>query len=371
MSKYDPLKIFLKSLNKTTIVLSFQEIERILKDSLPPSASNHGAWWSNDITHHVHARAWLEAGWLVESPIEAIRTHKVTFSKIINETGYEKTYEREKSYKDNEQANKQRITSGIDYYGVLGLSRNATAEEIKNAYRELAQLLHPDKHGGSKAAEERFKQIQTAYEILSDSAKKSEYDEMTGYSNGDKPQDFWSYQETQESTHKKERQTSAQKEGGPEYSNSQEYDDYIIDNEISRNLNTHQSNKNTTSPVKIIIGIFIAVFIIPIIMRSCQQQTEPSSKPVPNRPRIEYTLPKTEGTSITVKSNILTEYFGISNEQRQRSNLFTKDSYEYRYNGNGTWTITKKGAVINTPNNNYIDTNNKEEVENYLHGLGF
>jgi hypothetical protein len=98
MSKYDPLKEFLQNSNKTTMVLTFQEIEHILKDSLPPSASNHSAWWSNDITHHVHARAWLEAGWLVESPTEAIRTHIVTFSKITYEKEHEKTYEREKPY---------------------------------------------------------------------------------------------------------------------------------------------------------------------------------------------------------------------------------------------------------------------------------
>lgn len=107
------------------------------------------------------------------------------------------------------------------------------------------------------------------------------------------------------------------------------------------------------------------------IVQGCPAKKEPDRLPSPGiEPRIEYVLPKTDGEYITVKSDILTEYFGISYEQRQKSDLFMKDAYEYRYNGNGTWTITKKSAV-NSTDKNYIDTNNKNEVENYLHSLGF
>lgn len=63
-----------------------------------------------------------------------------------------------------------------DYYEVLGISKNATPDEIKSAYRKLAMKHHPDKHNGDKAAEEKFKEISEAYEVLEDPQKKSVYD---------------------------------------------------------------------------------------------------------------------------------------------------------------------------------------------------
>lgn len=60
-----------------------------------------------------------------------------------------------------------------DYYKVLGVSKDATKEEIKKAYRKLAHKYHPDKKGGDEA---RFKEVNEAYQILSDDAKKSQYD---------------------------------------------------------------------------------------------------------------------------------------------------------------------------------------------------
>ncbi len=63
-----------------------------------------------------------------------------------------------------------------DPYDVLGVGRNATADEIKKAYRQMAIKFHPDKNAGDKAAEERFKEAASAYEILSDPEKKARYD---------------------------------------------------------------------------------------------------------------------------------------------------------------------------------------------------
>lgn len=63
-----------------------------------------------------------------------------------------------------------------DYYGLLGVSRDASAAEIKKAYRKVALEHHPDRNAGSKEAEERFKQATKAYEVLRDSEKRARYD---------------------------------------------------------------------------------------------------------------------------------------------------------------------------------------------------
>ena len=66
----------------------------------------------------------------------------------------------------------------VDYYQVLGLKKGATPEEIKKSYRKLAVKYHPDKNPGSKEAEEKFKEINEAYAVLSDPQKKAQYDQF-------------------------------------------------------------------------------------------------------------------------------------------------------------------------------------------------
>ncbi len=68
------------------------------------------------------------------------------------------------------------MASKKDYYEVLGVGRSVTQEEIKKAYRKLALQHHPDKHKGDKKAEEKFKEIGEAYEVLSDPQKREAYD---------------------------------------------------------------------------------------------------------------------------------------------------------------------------------------------------
>lgn len=63
-----------------------------------------------------------------------------------------------------------------DFYQTLGVTKSATADEIKKAYRKLAMQYHPDKNQGNKTAEEKFKELSEAYEVLSDTEKKKNYD---------------------------------------------------------------------------------------------------------------------------------------------------------------------------------------------------
>ena len=69
-------------------------------------------------------------------------------------------------------------TTKQDYYELLGVSRKAPVKEIRAAYRKLARKYHPDLNPGDKSAEEKFKQIQEAYEVLSDAKKRQTYDQF-------------------------------------------------------------------------------------------------------------------------------------------------------------------------------------------------
>jgi curved DNA-binding protein len=82
-----------------------------------------------------------------------------------------------------------------DYYQTLGVSKKASEKEIKKAYRKLAQKYHPDKNPGDKTSEEKFKDINEAYEVLSDAEKRSKYDQFGSQWQqferaGGRPEDF-------------------------------------------------------------------------------------------------------------------------------------------------------------------------------------
>src|SRR6202050_2507259 len=95
-------------------------------------------------------------------------------------------------------------TSKTDYYELLGVPRKAAVKDIRAAYRKLARKYHPDLNPGDKSAEEKFKQIQEAYEVLSDAKKRQMYDQFgfnvpgagggpapgAGYGGGASPEDI-------------------------------------------------------------------------------------------------------------------------------------------------------------------------------------
>jgi len=72
-----------------------------------------------------------------------------------------------------------------DYYETLGVNRAAGEEEVKKAYRKLALQYHPDRNPGDKEAEEKFKEISEAYQVLSDAQKRAQYDQFGHAAFGD------------------------------------------------------------------------------------------------------------------------------------------------------------------------------------------
>src|SRR5579859_7903907 len=78
-------------------------------------------------------------------------------------------------------------TTKQDYYELLGVSRKANAKEIRTAFRKLARKYHPDLNPGDKSSEEKFKQLQEAYDVLSDTKKRQMYDQHGFYSDNFQP----------------------------------------------------------------------------------------------------------------------------------------------------------------------------------------
>src|SRR6476619_3481915 len=74
-----------------------------------------------------------------------------------------------------------------DYYGILGVKKSASAEDIRKAFRKLARKYHPDVNPGDKSAEEKFKQMSEANDVLSDPKKRKIYDQLGYYSDNIDP----------------------------------------------------------------------------------------------------------------------------------------------------------------------------------------
>jgi curved DNA-binding protein len=104
-----------------------------------------------------------------------------------------------------------------NYYDILDLPRGATSEDIKRSYRRLARQYHPDLNPGDKAAEDRFKDIGEAYDVLSDTAKRAQYDQFGQY---------WNQQGFQEKTAPASRPRGWTGRSGPGTSDEVDFSKY-------------------------------------------------------------------------------------------------------------------------------------------------
>lgn len=154
------------------MVLSFEEIEDVLGFSLPASASKHSAWWANG--GHTQASAWLDAGWLVESPTGAVHTHTVTFIKETTEKKYEKTYHKNPHNEQNEQTNSKKLHNTpqeiFAYFNCTFPPQDK--HQLRESYLRMIKENHPDKVAGMaksfvELAERKTKEINDMYEKAS------------------------------------------------------------------------------------------------------------------------------------------------------------------------------------------------------------
>ncbi|MCR4952991.1 MAG: DnaJ domain-containing protein [Treponema sp.] len=174
-----------------------------------------------------------------------------------------------------------------NYYEILGVSKTATADEIKKAYRTLAFKYHPDRNPGDAAAEERFKEINAAYEVLGDESKRRNYDltGQTDYSSSySGAQNSRQYQYTYSSPFGDEEETfwswfnNAQQDSDGRrnsYSNSNENSNYNSskksDSEYNRNYRPRSTGQFLVTMIfkifQILFGFFIMRFsyFIPLL----------------------------------------------------------------------------------------------------------
>jgi curved DNA-binding protein len=107
----------------------------------------------------------------------------------------------------------------IDYYKVLGVSKNATSKEIKTAYRKLARKYHPDLNPDNKEAEKKFKEINEAHEVLSDTENRKKYDKYG--------KDWKHGEEYEKAQQRRQQQHSSQRQSGQQGFSEQEYSDFF------------------------------------------------------------------------------------------------------------------------------------------------
>ena len=228
-----------------------------------------------------------------------------------------------------------------DYYEILGVSKNATQDQIKTAYRKLAKIHHPDKNPGNKIAEEKFRQIKEAYEILSDPGKKLTFDVNTEnrnnqHSNKNKYKNYQNY--TQEEL---QRRRYYQQHYANEYNKKRE-----------REVINEQKKYNETRTIILLVPIALALvfFIINIYNHSTTEK---------KKTQTPYTEKKTDEIRLSEIPNVFKtgdEPYSFLFEKSTVDKL-SKDVVVLRNNLDNDAVIFVKDSVHKIIRHYYLDKN--------------
>lgn len=190
-----------------------------------------------------------------------------------------------------------------NYYIVLGVKSTATTDEIKTAFRELAKKYHPDKNPGDKFAEERFKEIQEAYMVLSNPEKKRNYDLKLNYTN------------------RTQKTYNQQPFTGNAYSYAQQQyaarNNAAFNNLKSRPRNTHKPEERYQVVASVGVAMILLYFIISYSSSQEQNKKIKSSQPLTEKEieallktELEKTSKKVDDVMIHNFDSPYTKYFG-------------------------------------------------------------
>lgn len=153
-----------------------------------------------------------------------------------------------------------------NYYEVLGISKTATADEIKKAYRNLAFKYHPDRNSGDKAAEEKFKEINEAYDVLSDEKKRADYNSF-GTSNSHYSGTNNSYNRNNDFTNEETFWNWFNGNASNSYGNNNSYRNYYYQSTNSYNKKEDYVSKKSLFKTLLykILQVFVGLFLTNVL----------------------------------------------------------------------------------------------------------
>lgn len=263
-----------------------------------------------------------------------------------------------------------------NYYYILGVEPNASTEEIKKAYKKLALKFHPDKNGGDKFFEERFKDIQEAYEILSDPAKKARYDAQYSSFFANQGNSYSQYQNYEEQIQKEYDQIRNMRE----QLNRKEQELKNKEEKLKQQEEAlKQKTEKNTSPEKIVqtqevqndanwVIFSFAVVLIVIVGVWLASKSAKNSDRVVSEKNTTYEEKKVPTPIPPFEESGLTGAAKISMVAKSNAQL-TQESYEAvaALNRVGYYSEHDKGIVNTRANQEQVKASNRNEVPTVLH----
>jgi curved DNA-binding protein CbpA len=230
-----------------------------------------------------------------------------------------------------------------DYYYILGVDKNATIEEIKKAYRKLSLKFHPDKNNGDKFFEERFREVNEAYETLNDVNKRRLYDLNSVNSNAH----FTNTNNTNSNQNKQSETKQQESNANPQF-----------DKTNYTNVIKSKSNKGVRIFIFTVLAIIILTFVKAIVSKSINNSAIENYNGELQNKENEYSTTDTSAmtfdTSSKMASNIST--------QIDTNNFYPDTIASLKLND----TINDKNIVIQDTENNDFATYTKDQTEKWI-----